>query len=143
MPATADKKRSPKKVAPIQEAQEVNPADQPINHAAINSVLMSDPTLSDIRGPQAPKPECAPMSETAIAQAKRETARRRAEASVDLINNGKNGSWTFVKNGVLKEKITFKDGTAFQAPDRQFTIKDEEQAKKILEVADIYNIVLK
>jgi hypothetical protein len=135
MTVLAEKKpKTPKRVV---SAPEPIAQPEPANLAAV----LNDPVLASLS--QGPKPECTPVSGTVMARQIEERRRRHQDSLVDSANNGKSGKWAFVKNGNVREKITFKDGTEFTFPSTVFITEDEELVKKIREVESLYNICLK
>lgn len=119
-----------RKVVPIS-----NPLTDPIDS------VMQDPLVANLLGNSGMA--TTPVTQTVLQRQQQEAARRRLDSQVNSENNGKNGKWAFVKNGPLKETITFKDGKTFSFPSNTFITEDEELAKNLQEVGSTYNIVLK
>lgn len=128
--------RKPKRVVETSEALQPS-----VKQAPFQQALNHDPVLRDLL--QTASPECAPVPAHILQKQVEDNKRRERSAQIASETNGQNGKWAFVKNQNTKEPIVFKDGSKFQFKDSLLLIEDEELAKKILEVADIYNIVLK
>lgn len=103
-----------------------------------------DPILRDLLGP-GPTPECTPPSAMVLTEQSREKERQRRQAALLSEDNGKNGTWVFVKNMNPREQITLLDGTPFQFPPKTniFICKDEALAKQLIAVAERHYVVLK
>lgn len=76
------------------------------------------------------RPEAIPSSEATVVEPVVKVAPKERD------------EWKFVKNVHFGEKVFLKDKTELKYRTPLFTIRDPKLAAQILEVADIYNIVL-